>query len=215
VYGRDPTDGLELAKEPQTLPKNILTPKEAKRLIESVDTGHARGYRDRTLLEILYGSGIRSQELINLTVKDIDFEEELLRINGGKGAKDRVVPLSRMACRMLETYLKGVRPELLHGEKTNRLFLSVRGRPLHRYNLGKLIHAHAKRAGIPQRITAHVWRHTCATHLLKNNVNLRYVQELLGHRLLTTTEKYLRVTITDLKEAHRKHHPREKGTLES
>ena len=211
VFGRDPTEGLELAREPQTLPKNILTPKEAKRLIESVDTSHVRGYRDRVLLEILYGSGIRSQELINLTVKDVNFEEELLRINGGKGAKDRVVPLSRMACRMLETYIKGVRPELLHGRKTDRLFLSWRGRPLHRYNLSKIIQAHAKRAGIPKRMTTHIWRHTCATHLLKNNVNLRYVQELLGHRSLATTEKYLRVTITDLKEAHRKFHPREKG----
>lgn len=211
VYLRDVSEGLELAREPQTLPKNILTPKEAKRLIESVDTSHARGYRDRVMLEVLYASGIRSAELLNLTVKDVRLEEEILRINGGKGAKDRVVPLSTMAGRMLETYLKAVRGQLVGGRKTERLFLSVRGQPLHRYNLSKIIGAHAQRAGIGQRVTAHLWRHTCATHLLKSNVNLRLVQELLGHRSLSTTEKYLRVTITDLKEAHRKFHPREKG----
>ena len=103
-YVRDPSEGLELAREPQTLPKNILTPREAKRLIESVDTGHARGYRDRVMLEVLYCSGIRSQELINLTIKDVNLEEGLLRVNGGKGAKDRVAPLSRLACQMLEDH---------------------------------------------------------------------------------------------------------------
>ena len=210
IFMRDPAEGLELAREPQTLPRNILTPKEAKRLIESIDTSHARGYRDRVILEVLYATGIRSQELINLTTKDALLEEELLRVNGGKGAKDRVVPLSTMACRMLETFIKGVRGELLHGRKTDQLFTSWRGRPLHRYNLAKIIRAHARRAGLAQRVTSHVWRHTCATHLLKNNVNLRFVQELLGHRSLATMEKYLRVTITDLKEAHRRFHPREK-----
>jgi integrase/recombinase XerD len=159
---------------------------------------------------VLYASGIRSQELLRLTLDDANLSEEVLRINGGKGAKDRVVPLSTMAVRMLETYIKGVRSELLHGEKTDLLFTSWRGRPLHRYNLGKIVAVHARRAGLTKRVTPHVWRHTCATHMLKNNANLRYVQELLGHRSLATTEKYLRVTISDLKEAHRKFHPREK-----
>jgi len=207
----DPAAALEYGREPDTLPRSVLTPQEAKKIIESIDTSTARGYRDRTIMEVFYSTGIRRNELLGLTVADVNLEEELLRINRGKGGKDRVVPLSGVACKFLETYIKGVRPEWAAKTGTDRLFLSWRGRPLDGNTLRLLVKAHAQRARVKKRMTCHVWRHTCATHLLKNNANLRHVQEILGHRLLSTTERYLHLTITDLKEAHRKFHPRERS----
>jgi integrase/recombinase XerD len=209
---RDPTAELHYAREPQTLPRNILTPQEARRVIEAADIQTVIGFRDRTLLEVLYATGIRKGELLALTAGNVNLEEELLRINHGKGAKDRVAPLSSVACRFLETYLNAIRPRLLRNRATDRLFLSSQARPLGRTTLDAIISKYAKLARIGKRVTCHVWRHTCATHLLQNKANLRHVQEILGHRSLATTERYLRVTITELKEAHRKFHPREKSS---
>jgi integrase/recombinase XerD len=169
------------------------------------------GYRDRTILEVFYATGIRKAELMVLTPADANLDEGLLRINQGKGGKDRVVPLTQLACSFLNNYLTMVRPELLNCGKCPNLFISQRGGPLSRNALGDLVLRYARQAGIKKRVTCHVWRHSCATHLLKNRANLRHVQELLGHRQLSTTERYLHLTITDLKEAHQKHHPREQN----
>ena len=209
---RDPSAEIHYAREPQTLPRNILTPGEARRVIEAADPGTVTGHRDRTILEVLYSTGIRKGELLALKVGDVNLEEELLRINGGKGAKDRVAPLSGVACRFLETYLNAIRPRLLRNRATDRLFLSSQARPLGRTTLDGIVTKCAKLARIKKRVTCHIWRHTCATHLLQNKANLRHVQEILGHRSLATTERYLRVTITELKEAHRRFHPREKNS---
>jgi integrase/recombinase XerD len=182
----------------------------------SADTGTLLGYRDRTILEVLYATGLRKGELMNLTLGDVNLEEELLRINAGKGGRDRVTPLSQVACSYLESYINGVRPELLlgHPEHTDRLFISLRARPMGRNTIGDVVEKYARIARVKKHVTCHLWRHTCATHLLQNQANLRHVQEILGHRSLATTERYLRVTITDLKEAHRKFHPREKDRRE-
>lgn len=209
LIARDPAAPLEYAREPQTLPRNILTPQEARRIIEAPDTGTPLGYRDRAILETLYATGIRKNELMNLTVADVNLDEELLRINGGKGAKDRVVPLTQAAARFLESYIKAVRPKLLGKRASDRLFLSLRGLPIARNTLGELVTKYARRARIKKHVTCHLWRHSCATHLLQRKANLRHVQEMLGHRSLATTERYLHLTITELKEAHRRHHPRE------
>ena len=211
ILVRDPAEAVEYAHQPQTLPRNVLTPQEARRVLEKVDTTTILGYRDRTILEVFYATGIRRGELCQLQIQDAALEEGLLRINGCKGAKERVVPLGRIACQFLETYLKGVRPLLLKAGASERLFLSFRGKPLIPDAVRRLVARHAKLAGVKKHMTCHVWRHTCATHLLKNNANLRHVQEMLGHRSLATTERYLRLTIADLKEAHHKFHPREKG----
>ncbi len=205
----DPAAALEYAREPQSLPRNVLTPEEAKHILDSVDCSTALGLRDRTILEILYATGIRKEELRNLTIGDVSLDEALLRINLGKGGRDRLVPLGSVARRLLETYIKGVRPELLGTQQTDRLFLSFRGLPLDPHTIGALVTRHARLAGVKKHVTCHVWRHTCATHLVQNHANLRHVQDLLGHRSLTTTERYLRLTITDLKEAHARFHPRE------
>jgi integrase/recombinase XerD len=134
-----------------------------------------------------------------------------LRVNHGKGGKDRVTPLGQIASRFLETYLKGIRPQLLGQRHTDRLFLSFRGNPLDAHSVGDLVKRHARLARVKKHVTPHVWRHTCATHLVKNNANLRHVQDLLGHGSLATTERYLQLTIGDLKAAHARFHPREKG----
>jgi integrase/recombinase XerD len=210
IHG-NPAEAVEYAREPRSLPRNVLTPKEANRIIDSIDTTTALGYRDRTILEVFYATGVRNQELRNLTVADANLEEELLRVNGGKGGHDRVVPLSRVACKFLETYLKGIRPQLVGGKATDRLFVSFRGNPIDGHTVGDVVKKYAKLASVKKHVTPHVWRHTCATHLVKNEANLRHVQDILGHRSLHTTERYLSLTITDLKEAHRKFHPREKS----
>ncbi len=205
----DPTVGIQRAREPQPLPKNVLTPDEAQRIIETPDTTTLIGFRDRTILEVLYATGIRKMELINLNIEDVDVEQGLLRVNGGKGAKDRVVPLSGMACRFLENYVKGVRMRLLKENVSSRVFISLESTPMGRNTVGEMVVKYGKLSGIKKRVTCHLWRHTCATHLIQNRANLRHVQEMLGHRSLATTERYLHLTITDLKEAHRQFHPRE------
>lgn len=211
ILARNPADLLTAAREPDTLPRNVLTPQEARKIIERPDTGTVVGYRDRAILEVLYATGLRKSELMHLAIGDVNLEEELLRINGGKGAKDRVSPLSRLACVFLENYIKAIRPELLRGCQSDRLFISLRGRPICKNAVDALVRKYARLARVKKHVTCHLWRHTCATHLLKNQANLRHVQEILGHRSLATTERYLHLTITDLKEAHRKFHPREKG----
>jgi integrase/recombinase XerD len=215
VLGHDPAAALRWIRQPESLPRHVLTPQEAKKILQAVDTSTSLGYRARVILEVFYATGIRSQELINLRLGDANLEEELLRINQGKGGKDRVVPLSRIACEMIESYVHAVRPQFVRGGGCDRLFLSAWGKRLDRHTLGDLVKQHAKLAGVKKRVTCHVWRHTCATHLLKNNANLRHVQALLGHESLATTERYLRLTITDLKEAHRRCHPREKDARAS
>ncbi len=207
---RDPAQGLRLSREPDSLPKNVLTTDEARKLIEAPDTQTLTGYRDRVLLEVLYATGVRKQELRNLNVEDVNLEEELLRVNRGKGGKDRVVPLSSIACQYLENYIKAIRPELLKGRQSDKLFISHRdGLPIGVHGIKRLIDKYVRQVRLKKHVTCHLWRHSCATHLLKNNANLRHVQEMLGHKSLATTERYLRLTITDLKEAHRKFHPRE------
>jgi integrase/recombinase XerD len=214
ILSYDPAAALEYARLPHELPRQVLTPKEARKVLEGIDTTTPIGYRDRTIMEVFYATGIRCQELIDLRVPEVNMEEELLRINKGKGNKDRVVPLSRIACRYLETYIKAVRPGFVRQRGEDRLFLSWRGRPLHRVNLIRLVTAHAKAAGLKKHVTCHTWRHTCATHLLKNQANLRHVQEILGHGCLSTTERYLHLNIDDLKAAHRRFHPREKDVAQ-
>ncbi len=123
----------------------------------------------------------------------------------------RATSNSRVACKFLETYIKGIRPQLLGGKATDKLFVSMRGNPIDAHTVGDVVKKYARLANVKKHVTPHVWRHTCATHLVKNEANLRHVQDILGHRSLNTTERYLRLTITDLKEAHRKFHPREKS----
>ena len=213
AWPRDLTAELDVPHVPRALPRAVLTRTQARQILEAVNTTSPLGYRDRTMLETLYATAIRSAELRALRTADVNLDDGLLRILHGKGGKDRIVPLSRIAAAMLETYLRTVRPALLGARRSEWLFVSCRGEPLDRASLNKILRGHARAAGEKDKpATAHVWRHTCATHLLQNNANLRHVQELLGHASLATTERYLRLSIADLQAAHRRFHPREQGS---
>ena len=207
---RDPARDIPYGKLPKRLPRGILTTTEARRIMGTPDTGCTLGYRDRTILEVLYTTGIRKEELNNLQVADVDYHDGFLRIDQGKGGKDRIVPLGRIACRYLENYIKSVRPELIKDPYNNTLFLSTRGRRLAKGMVWEMVKKYAKKAKIKKNISPHTFRHTCATAMLRNRADIRAVQELLGHESLESTQIYTRVTIGDLKEVHSRCHPREK-----
>lgn len=205
----DPAVDVPYAKEPQKLPRSVLTVGEVRKLMRVPDTKTLIGYRDRTILEVLYSTGIRRAELHNLTVEDVDYDDGFLRVTG-KGNKDRIVPLGAIACRYLKNFLTSVRPEFVKPHSPNTVFLSQRGNRLSNRVMIKFIKDYAKKAGIKKNVHPHTFRHTCATVMLKNKANIRVVQELLGHKALTSTQIYTRITITDLKDVHKRCHPREK-----
>ena len=206
----DPSLDVPYAKVPKQLPRGILTNTEARRIINAPDTSCVLGYRDRVIMEVLYTTGIRKQELNNLNLTDVDYHDGFLRIEQGKGRKDRIVPLGRIACRYLENYIKSVRPELIKDPLNNALFLSTRGNRISKNMVWEMVKKYAKKSKIRKNISPHTFRHTCATAMLKNKADIRAVQELLGHESLESTQIYTRVTIGDLKEVHRRCHPREK-----
>jgi integrase/recombinase XerD len=153
---------------------------------------------------------VRRGELKNLLLQDVDYTDGLLRINSGKGNKDRVVPIGKIACRYLENYIKAVRPSFIRHPYNNHLFLSLRGNRFSHNALTDMVKSYARKAKIKKNISPHTFRHTCATLMLRNKANVRHIQELLGHASLDTTQVYTSVSIADLKEVHSKCHPREK-----
>lgn len=214
----DPTAGLERPRLDTRLPRAILTPREARRIVEAPRTRTPIGLRDRAILETLYATGIRASELIHLSPFDVDTEEGVLRVVRGKGGKDRHVPLTRAAADAIDAYLVKGRPALLATKKTGsgiypskaarRLFVSPRGGVLYRATLDKLVHRWAKQARVKKCVTAHVLRHSVATQLLKRGADIRHIQVLLGHASLSTTERYTRVEISDLQAVVKRAHPR-------
>ncbi len=206
----DPTRDVSYAKTPKRLPRSILTSQEAKQVVHAPNTSTATGYRDRTMMEVFYSTGMRRSELINLMVSDVDYRGGLIRINSGKGNKDRVVPVGKIACRYLENYITGVRPLLIRNPAENHLFLTVNGTRMSKNRVWQLVKVYSRKTKIAKNITPHTFRHTCATLMLRNKANIRHIQELLGHSSLEATQVYAAVTITDLKDVHSRCHPREK-----
>lgn len=206
----DPARDIQYAKTPKMLPRGILTPSEARRIIHAPDLKTVIGYRDRVILEVLYTSGIRKAELNNLTLADVDYYDGFLRIDNGKGQKDRIVPLGRIACRYLENYIKSVRPDLIKDPYNNHLFLSLRGNRLSKNMVWELVKKYAKKAKIKKNVHPHTFRHSCATAMLKNKADLNTIRKILGHRSLNTTQIYTHLNITDLKAVHKLCHPRER-----
>ncbi len=207
----DPSSDLELPRRKKNLPKEIMTVKEVKRLLNRPDGDTPLGLRDKAILELLYSTGIRNQEIRQLTVYDVDTGDGMVRIHRGKGGKDRVVPAGEIAVNYVEEYIKYSRPKLLGDKETQALFVTKNGLAINHSNLIWIIAKYARQAKITKHITPHSLRHTCATHLLKNRAPLRHIQELLGHASMETTQIYTRVEVTDLKKAHKKYHPRERG----
>lgn len=206
----DPGANIRYARVPKSLPRSILTRSEARRIINAPDTTMLLGYRDKTILEVLYTTGIRKEELNNLNVQDVDYRDGFLRIIQGKGRKDRVVPLGRISCRYLENYIKAVRPELIRDPHNNHLFLTMTGKRFSKNVVWELVKKYAQKAKLKKNVFPHTFRHTCATAMLKNKADIRAVQELLGHESLQSTQVYTRITINDLREVHKRCHPRER-----
>ena len=207
----DPTTLLKLPKIPKELPLNTPSEKEIKKLLNSIDLDAWLGLRDRAILEILYSTGIRSGELMNLKMDSIDREDKLLKIYKGKGGKDRVVPAGETAIHYLGLYLQNERSKFVKKEGETRVFLTSRGNPMKSENIADILRRWVKHACLTKPIRPHMLRHAMATHMLRHNAPIRHIQEILGHASLGTTQLYTKVEITDLQRVHRRTHPRERA----
>lgn len=205
---RNPAEVLEAASRGLHLPK-VLSVQEVERLLDEPNLGTLDGYRDKTMLELLYATGMRVSELVNVPVKNVDMKMQYVVVMG-KGSKERMLPLGRTALHYLEHYLSVVRPQLLHGkpDAAAELFVTGWGGPMTRERFYEIIVAYGKSAGISKRVTPHMLRHSFATHLLNNGTDLRIVQELLGHADISTTQIYTHLDVERLREVYDKTHPR-------
>ncbi|MEP6897993.1 MAG: site-specific tyrosine recombinase XerD [Rhodanobacter sp.] len=203
----DPTLLIERPRMPRSLPK-ALAEREIESLLDAPDTDSMLGLRDRAMLELMYASGLRVSELVELPLAALNTRQGVLRITG-KGGKDRLVPVGEVALERIATYLSDVRPVLAKGRQPAALFLSQRGEGMTRQMFWTLVKGYAMKAGInAKRISPHVLRHSFATHLLNHGADLRALQMLLGHSSLSTTQIYTLVAKEGLKRLHAQHHPR-------
>jgi integrase/recombinase XerD len=206
IVVRDPSERLETPKGWRTLPE-VLTVDEVQQLLASPTLDDALVFRDRALLELAYGAGLRVSEWITVGVRDVLLPDGLVRVFG-KGSKERLVPIGRSAIGALAIYLRELRPKLEKGEGKGVLFLNARGRPLSRMGAWKILRGHVDRAGITKRVSPHTLRHSFATHLLEGGADLRAVQEMLGHADIATTQIYTHVDREYLRQVHKSYHPR-------
>lgn len=203
----NPAEVVEAGTKGIKLPR-VLSEDEVVRLLNQPDITTAEGFRDRTMLEVLYATGMRVSELINLTLERVDLNMKYI-IAFGKGSKERIVPLGSVAAEFLQQYLEKVRPKLTHaGRNTNIVFLAFGGHELTRQRFWQIIRAYGRKANINKALTPHILRHSFATHLLDNGADLRSVQELLGHSDISTTQIYTHLTNKRLRDIYAKAHPR-------
>ena len=190
----------------RTLP-DVLSINEVERLLGAPTVDEPLAFRDRAILELGYGAGLRVGEWLSIDIKDVLFEQGLVRIFG-KGSKERMVPIGRSAIAAVAFYLRELRPRLEKGEGKGKLFLNARGRPLSRMGAWGILQKHVERAGIGKTVTPHTLRHSFATHLLERGADLRAVQDMLGHADISTTQIYTHVDREYLRSVHKKYHPR-------
>jgi integrase/recombinase XerD len=209
----NPASELELPRRQQRLPRHILSVAEVEQVLNACDTTDPLGLRDRAMLEALYSTGMRRSELTSLRADDVDLNRGTVFIRQGKGAKDRVVPIGERACRWIERYLFKVRPELLDVDEDGTLFLAKHGQGMQAKQLSVIVRGAIAAANLERfadthpNAACHLLRHACATHMLENGADIRYIQALLGHADLSTTEVYTRVSIMQLKAVHDRTHP--------
>jgi integrase/recombinase XerD len=206
VVARDPSERLETPKRWRTLP-DVLTVEEITRLIASPTFDEPLAFRDRAMLELAYGAGLRVSEWITLGIRDVLLDEKLVRVFG-KGSKERLVPIGRSAIGAVATYVRELRPRLEKGAGKGILFLNARGEPLSRMGAWKILRRHVEQAGITKAVSPHTLRHSFATHLLEGGADLRAVQEMLGHADISTTQIYTHVDREYLRQVHKQYHPR-------
>ncbi len=207
VLGDNPLADVRGPKIGRPLPR-YLTVTEVERLLDAPDRATPEGMRDRAMLDLMYASGLRATEVVTLRLENVDMNAGFVRVLGKRG-KERVVPVARATLETLRDYLSEGRPVFLRGKAaSNALFLSRRGRRITRQALWNRIARWAKAAGLRQKISPHVLRHSFAGHLLAGGADLRAVQAMLGHADIATTQIYTHVTPERIREIHRKHHPR-------
>ncbi len=219
----NPASELELPRRQRRLPRNILSVAEIEQILNAIDTAEANnpeptglGVRDRAMLETLYSTGMRRAELVALHTDDLDTERSTVHIRQGKGAKDRVVPIGARACRWIEKYLSTIRPlyrEASGEPDSGALFLAKHGQGMQAKQLSVIVKKAIEAAHLERfkethpNAACHLFRHACATHMLEAGADIRYIQALLGHAALTTTEVYTHVSILQLKAVHERTHP--------
>ena len=203
---KDPTVLIETPKYDRKLP-DVLAVDEILRLLDAPDLSKNNGYRDRTILELLYATGMRVTELLDLEVENVNLIMGFVKVFG-KGGKERIVPLGDTVIGYLSTYLETVIPQLLKTTVTNALFLNLHGKPLSRQGIWKMIKQNGIKANINKTLTPHTMRHSFATHLLENGADLRAVQEMLGHSDISTTQLYTHVSKSQIRKMYNEFHPR-------
>jgi len=201
----NPSDVLVPDKTPQKLPQ-ILTSKEVELLLEQPECVDAKGYRDRAMLELLYATGIRVSELINLDIYDLNLSAGIITCHGRE--RDRIIPMYHVAIRALSEYTEFIRPRMISSPEEKALFVNVNGGRMSRQGFWKLIKSYQVKAGIEKDITPHTLRHSFAAHLLENGADLRSIQEMLGHADISSTQIYSQLVKKQLKDVYNKAHPR-------
>lgn len=213
VVLQDPGEDLEVPRIAERLPLTILTQEEARRLLDAPDLRSPVGYRDKALLELLYATGIRTAELLRLRVSDLDFKAGSVFVRRGKGNKDRLIVVPVEAMGYAREYVEKVRPRFAKNMKKGddgTLLLNYTGAKLDINRLAELLRRNTKLAKLDKHVTAMTLRHSIASHLLENGMDLRFIQEFLGHEKMSTTQIYARVTLSGLRKSYNKAHPRER-----
>ena len=205
--GANPAADLDLPKTPKRLPRDFLTVAEVEAVLAQPEVSTPFGLRDRAILETLYATGIRRAELARLSVYDLQLERGTLFVRAGKGRKDRVVPLGERAAAWLAKYLSDVRPSLVVEPDEGTLFLTYLGLPFSPDVLSQVVRGYVAASGTPKKGACHLFRHTAATLMLENGADVRFIQALLGHASLESTQLYTQVSITKLQQVHAATHP--------
>lgn len=206
IISDDPTKFIITPKLGRPLPK-VLSLNEVERILAQPDSTTPLGIRDRAILEVLYGAGLRESELIDLQLGNINFDAEFINVCG-KGGRERVVPIGEYALAAVKEYMNYGRSKLLRDVSERTMFLNPYGRKMSRMGIWKLVKKYSLMAGISKQVSPHVFRHSCATHMLEGGAGILAVQEMLGHVDISTTQIYTHLTSRDLKKIHMNCHPR-------
>jgi integrase/recombinase XerD len=203
----NPAYDLELPKLEHRLPKHVLTEKESEKIINMPDVNESLGIRDRAILEVLYSTGMRRMELIGLKLYDLDRDRGTVIIRQGKGKKDRMIPIGERALAWIDKYLNEIRPSLVLDPDDGTIFLTTYNEPFTKNRLTQLVRDYVNASDIGKKGACHLFRHTMATIMLENGADIRFIQQMLGHARLDTTQIYTQVSIRMLKEIHTATHP--------